>query len=117
MDEALDMKAVHQFRIACKSLRYLLEFRSDITGPAAQSSASLSSLELLSEMQQRLGDLHDLSARPKRLRASRAATSKEVEKWLQTAAEQAEQRLPVELDRYLKWQSLADIEGALASLE
>lgn len=113
----LDMKALHQFRIACKSLRYLLEFRGEITGPAAKSSASLSSLELLNEMQQRLGDLHDLSTRPKRLRSGNTATSKKVEEWLQTAAEQAEQRLPAELDRYLNWQTAADIEGALASLE
>ena len=111
------MKALHQFRIACKSLRYLLEFRNEITGLAAQSLGSMSSLALLSETQQRLGDLHDLSTRPKRLRSGNTATSKKVEEWLQTAAERAEQRLPAELDRYLKWQAAADIEGALASLE
>lgn len=115
--ETLDMKALHQFRIACKSLRYLLEFRSEITGSAAKPSASFSSLELLSEMQQRLGDLHDLSTRPKRLRSGRTATSKKVQKWLHAAAERAEQRLPAELKRYLDWHGAVDIAGALAAME
>lgn len=115
--DPLDMEALHEFRIACKSLRYLLEYRDDVTVSPSTSQASSSALELLTEAQQRLGDLHDWSRRPELLRSGRRADSKGVRKWLQTTAEQGDRRLAEEVQRYHTWQSGVDFEGAFRGLD
>jgi CHAD domain-containing protein len=107
-----DIRSLHQLRIACKQLRYLYEFFDEVTHAHHPAQA----LNLLSEMQSRLGDLHDLSQRGELLRSGRRPCSKQVQKWVDEAATQAEARLPEELARYLSWQEKADFAGFLESI-
>lgn len=114
--EALDITALHQFRIACKELRYLLEYQKEVAGDGFEQLVSASSLELLSEAQQRLGDLHDCSRRPELLRSAHRPANKGVHKWVRNAISKAESRLPGEIERYLRWQRQADFAGMLSRL-
>ena len=113
----LDMKSLHKFRIACKELRYLLEYRQEVTSEAGTLHKLSPAMDILTEAQQRLGDLHDWSRRPELLRAAHRAASKGVRKWVETAIAKAEARLPGEIERYLAWQEGANFTGALRDLD
>ncbi len=113
---AVDMKSLHTFRIACKELRYLLEYRQEVTGEADTLHKLSPAMDILTEAQQRLGDLHDWSRRPELLRAAHRAANQGVRNWVETAIAKAETRLPGEIERYLAWQEEANFTGALCDL-
>lgn len=115
--EPMKMETLHELRIACKSLRYLLEYREEVTGAVSQSRDSSSALALLTEAQKRLGELHDLSVRPALLRSGRLAERKAVRNWLENAVNRAEGRLAEEIKRYLAWQNEVDFENAFRDLD
>lgn len=110
---APDMESLHQFRIACKSLRYLLEFQKELSGSAAENGEALA---ILAEVQQRLGDLHDLSRRAVLLTSGKRATSKSVRKWRKETVHNAAERFGQEWRRTSQWLRSIDFSQAFAGL-
>jgi CHAD domain-containing protein len=108
-----DIDSLHDLRIALKELRYLLEFRDEVT----QSQSPAPQLAVLIEAQQRLGDLHDLSRRADLLTSATRPKNKSVRQWITSTAESAESRLKVETARYLAWQQDALKLGELQDLD
>jgi triphosphatase len=112
-DTESEMDSLHELRIAFKELRYLLEFRDEVT--EAENPESM--LAVLAEAQQRLGDLHDLSRRPELLKSAKRSKIKGVREWTCSTIEAAKARLPEEIARFRQWQEGANLSEELAELD
>lgn len=108
-----EIKALHELRISLKELRYLLEFRDEIT----QSAYPAPQLALLAEAQERLGEIHDLSRRPELLKSAKRPKIKSVSTWITETTTAATARLDDEVNRFLAWQQNARLLEQLQEIE
>lgn len=116
-DVRSELRRMHDLRIVCKKVRYLLELRAEI----APQEVGRSDLPFFVEAQQRLGELHDAAEQPEILRCAQRPRVKSVRRWLARAEAAAESRLAAEYARFTQWEAQralpAEIRRLAKSLE